>query len=58
MLLPWECEDCSHSLQDSPFVSYESCPKCNSEYFYHGSMIQEDIEDYNIYDDEDESVPN
>lgn len=51
-MLPWECEDCGKTLQDSPFVTYEECPDCGSTSFYHGKLIEENIEEYNIFDDE------
>jgi predicted Zn-ribbon and HTH transcriptional regulator len=52
-MLPWECEDCGHKLVDSLFVTYIECPECGSECFYHGSIIEDDLEDYNIYDEEE-----
>lgn len=55
MYLPWECESCKHKWQDSPFLTYIECPKCDSEFISHGSMIVEDFEIYNIYDEEEEN---
>lgn len=51
ILLPWECEDCKHKLQDSLLITYIECPKCGSENFFHGEIIEEDLEQYNIYDE-------
>jgi predicted Zn-ribbon and HTH transcriptional regulator len=53
MWLPWECEDCGHQLKDSPMLTYIDCPKCGSENFFHGQIIEDDWEQYNIYEDED-----
>jgi protein-arginine kinase activator protein McsA len=44
MKLPWKCDDCGHSLADSPFVTYVGCPECESENFFHGSMVEEEKE--------------
>ncbi|GAB6253599.1 hypothetical protein BCSAG_49170 [Bacillus cereus] len=55
MYLPWECESCKHKWQSSPFLTYVECPKCDSEFISHGSMIVEDFEIYNIYDEEEEN---
>lgn len=51
MLMEWECEDCGHKLVDSPFITFVECPKCGSENFLHGQTIEEDWEQYNIYED-------
>lgn len=52
-MLPWECEECGYKCEDSVFITYNNCPECGSECFYHGSLIEEDFEEYNIYDEDD-----
>lgn len=54
MLLTWECDDCGYKLKDSPMITYINCPKCGSENFFHGKIIEVDFEQYNIYDEEDD----
>lgn len=51
-VLPWACESCGHTLKDSPFITYECCPECDSEAFYHGS-IESVIHIHDLAQDED-----
>lgn len=52
--MPWECEDCGHKELASPFCTFVLCPECDSINFFHGQIIEDDLEEYNIYDEEDE----
>ncbi|AID17859.1 hypothetical protein JBP901_gp147 [Bacillus phage JBP901] len=54
MKMPWECEDCGHKELASPFDTFMLCPNCDSQNFFHGSIIEDDLEEYNVYDEEDE----
>lgn len=40
-MLPWECEDCEYKEVESSFYTFEGCPNCGSENFFHGEMIEE-----------------
>jgi len=52
LYLPWDCESCLHEWKDSPFVTYVECPKCESEFIGHGELVDENFEEYNIYDED------